>query len=74
MSNANKLSLHWHWAFWLPLSLQRQQPNRRPNRALQGGAAIHRCVNQAHRQFPGGEGQYIPRSEAYKDLHGSAGF
>src|SRR5262245_31409889 len=37
-------------------------------------AAIHRCINQAHRQFPGGEDQDIPRSEAYKACMASAGF
>jgi hypothetical protein len=37
-------------------------------------AARHRCINQAHRQFPGGEDQDIPRSEAYKACMVSAGF
>jgi hypothetical protein len=37
-------------------------------------AAIHRCINQAHRQFPGGEDQDIPRSEAYKACMVAAGF
>ena len=37
-------------------------------------AAIHKCINQAHREFPGGEDQDIPRSEAYKACMASAGF
>jgi hypothetical protein len=37
-------------------------------------AAIHKCITQAHRQFPGGEDQDIPRAEAYKAYMVSAGF
>src|SRR5262245_65915797 len=33
-------------------------------------AAIHRCINQAHRQFPGGEGRN--RTPPFKSLKSSA--
>ena len=37
-------------------------------------AAIHKCINQAHREVPGGESQDMQRSEAYKACMVSAGF
>jgi hypothetical protein len=37
-------------------------------------AAIHRCINQAHREFPGGESQDMQRSDAYKACMASLGF
>jgi hypothetical protein len=37
-------------------------------------AAIHRCINQAHRDFPGGESQDMQRSDAYKACMVAAGF
>ena len=39
-------------------------------------AAIHRCVNQAHREFPGegGQSQDMQRSDAYKACMASLGF
>ena len=37
-------------------------------------AAIHRCINQAHREFPGGESQDMQRSDAYKACMVAAGF
>jgi hypothetical protein len=45
-----------------------------PQQGASRDAAIHKCINQAHRQFPGGEDQDIPRSEAYKACMASAGF
>jgi hypothetical protein len=37
-------------------------------------AAIHRCINQAYREFPGGESQDMQRSDAYKACMASLGF
>ena len=37
-------------------------------------AAIHRCINQAHRDFPGGETHDMQRSDAYKACMASLGF
>jgi hypothetical protein len=37
-------------------------------------AAIHRCINQAHPEFPGGETQDMQRSDAYKACMASLGF
>jgi len=37
-------------------------------------AAIRKCINQAHREFPGGESQDIQRSDAYKTCMVSSGF
>ena len=37
-------------------------------------AAIQKCVNQAHREVPGGESQDMQRSDAYKACMVSAGF
>ena len=40
-------------------------------------AAIHKCINQAHREFPivgGGESQDMQRSDAYKACMVSLGF
>ena len=37
-------------------------------------AAIHRCINQAHREFSGGESQDMQRSDAYKACMASLGF
>jgi hypothetical protein len=37
-------------------------------------AAILRCINQAHREFPGGESQDMQRSDAYKACMASLGF
>jgi len=37
-------------------------------------AAIRKCINQAHRDFPGGESQDMQRSDAYKACMVAAGF
>jgi hypothetical protein len=37
-------------------------------------AAIHRCINHAHRDFQGGESQDMQRSDAYKACMSSLGF
>ena len=47
-----------------------QQPAQQSAR----DAAIHRCINQAHREFPGGESQDMQRSDAYKACMASLGF
>jgi hypothetical protein len=71
MSNANKLffalALAVSPAFVSQATAQQAQRSARD-------AAIHKCINQAHREFPGGEDQDIPRSEAYKACMASAGF
>jgi hypothetical protein len=69
MSNANKL----FFAFALAVSAAAFVSQATAQQAQQSArdAAIH---NQAHREFPGGEDQDIPRSEAYKACMASAGF
>ena len=52
-------------------SAMAQQPGQQ---SASRDTAIHRCINQAHRQFPGGEDQDIPRSEAYMACMTTAGF
>src|SRR5215831_13057265 len=37
-------------------------------------AAIHKCINQAHREVPGGESQDMQRSDAYKVCMANLGF
>ena len=37
-------------------------------------AAIRKCINQAHHDFPGGESQDMQRSDAYKACMVAAGF
>jgi len=70
MSNANKLffaaALGFSVAAFAWQAMAQQSGSR--------DAAIHKCINQAHREFPGGEDQDIPRSEAYKACMVSAGF
>jgi hypothetical protein len=72
MSNANKL----FFALALAVSAAAFVSQGMAQQAQQSArdAAIHRCINQAHREFPGGEDQDIPRSEAYKACMASAGF
>jgi hypothetical protein len=36
--------------------------------------AILKCINQAHREFPGGESQDMQRSDSYKACMVSLGF
>jgi hypothetical protein len=69
MSNTNKLFFALALGFFVA-AIASQAPAQQSTR----DAAIHRCINQAHRQFPGGEDQDIPRSEAYKACMASAGF
>jgi hypothetical protein len=49
-------------------------PSQAPAQQSARDAAIHKCINQAHREFPGGEDQDIPRSEAYKACMVAAGY
>jgi hypothetical protein len=72
MSNANKL----FFALALAVSAAAFVSQTTAQQAQQSArdAAIHKCVNQAHREFSGGESQDIPRSEAYKACMASAGF
>jgi len=70
MSNANKLL----FALALGFSAAAIASQATAQQSGARDAAIHRCINQAHRQFPGGEDQDIPRSEAYKACMVSAGF
>ena len=72
MSNASKLFFALTFAlsgavFVSQATAQQAQQSAR-------NAAIHKCVNQAHREFPGGESQDIPRSEAYMACMTTAGF
>jgi hypothetical protein len=72
MSNANKL----FFALALAVSAAAFVSQTTAQQAQQSArdAAIHKCINQAHREFPGGEDQDIPRSDACKACMASAGF
>jgi hypothetical protein len=73
MSNANRLvfalalGLSAAASAWQAMAQQTAQQSARD-------AAIHRCINQAHREFPGGESQDMQRSDAYKACMASLGF
>jgi hypothetical protein len=58
MSNANKVF------FALALGFSAAAVASQATAQQSGGrdAAIHKCINQAHREFPGGENQDMQRS------------
>jgi hypothetical protein len=72
MSNANKL----FFAFALAVSAAAFVSQATAQQAQQSArdAAIHKCINQAHREVPGGESQDMQRSDAYKVCMANLGF
>jgi hypothetical protein len=70
MSNANRL----FFALALGVSAAAFASQATAQQSAARDAAIHKCINQAHREFPGGETQDMQRSDAYKACMASAGF
>ena len=72
MSNASKL--FFALALAVSAAVFVSQATAQQGQQSTRDEAIHRCINQAHRDFPGGESQDMQRSDAYKACMASLGF
>jgi hypothetical protein len=73
MGNANKLYLCGIGTLRCRSHLAGNGPTDSPTKRCKG-CGDHRCINQAHREFPGGESQDMQRSDAYEACMASLGF
>jgi hypothetical protein len=74
MSNANKLFFPVALGFSVATFAWPATAQQTAQQSASRDAAILRCINQAHRDFPGGESQDMQRSDAYKACMVAAGF
>jgi hypothetical protein len=73
MGNANKLIIALAFGVFAA-AFASEATAQQTQQSAARDAAIHRCINQAHREFPGGESQDMQRSDAYKACMASLGF
>jgi len=74
MSNANKLFFRVALGFSAVTFAYPAMAQQTAQQSASRDAAILRCINQAHRDFPSGESQDMQRSDAYKACMVAAGF
>src|SRR5262249_36639743 len=74
MSMTGKFSLGLLAAFVAVVLASPQAATQSAQQGEDGDAALGKCTNRVHREFPGGESQDIKRSDAYRTCLASLGF